>query len=154
MLHRITTEQLIRTNRETLWEFIGNPLNLEKITPPYMGFEVLGSLSPEMYPGQIIEYYVRPLLNIKLHWVTEITHVKEGFYFVDEQRAGPYAFWHHQHSLQEVAGGVLMKDQVHYQLPFSALGKLANSLFVKQQLAGIFDYRKDKLDQMFNKQVS
>ena len=130
---------------------MSSPKNLAAITPSYMGFEVISEqLSPVMYQGQIIEYHVRPLLGIPLHWVTEITHVQEGQFFVDEQRFGPYTFWHHQHHLKPVAEGVEMVDIVHYRLPFGPLGKLGNALFVKRQLKGIFDYRYRKLEELFN----
>ncbi len=102
-----------------------------------------------MYPGQIIEYNVHPVLNIPLYWMTEITHVEPMKYFVDEQRFGPYSLWHHQHHFKEVPGGVEMMDIVHYKLPMWFLGDIANELFVKKQLKGIFDYRTEKVDAMF-----
>ncbi|WP_242675538.1 SRPBCC family protein [Niastella koreensis] len=151
MLYTIETSQLIRADMATVWAFMSNPNNLARLTPAYLGFEVLSKEnSDRMYPGQIIEYYVKPLLNIKLHWVTEITHVQEASYFVDEQRFGPYAFWHHKHFLQEKAGGVEMRDLVHYKLPLGYLGKLANAVFVKKQLKGIFDFRYQQIDSLFN----
>lgn len=117
-----------------------------------MNFEVLSnSNSDKMYPGQIITYYVRPLLNIKLFWMTEITHVQENKYFVDEQRFGPYALWHHSHFFKEVPGGVEMRDQVYYKLPFGFLGNLVHALFVKKQLTGIFSYRRQVLEKRFGK---
>jgi ligand-binding SRPBCC domain-containing protein len=94
-----------------------------------------------MYPGQIIEYTVKPLLGIPLYWMTEITHVKEGAYFVDEQRFGPYTMWHHQHHFTEVKGGVRMEDIVHYKIPLGFLGDIAQVILVKKQLEGIFDFR-------------
>ena len=150
VLHTITAKQFIKADLTTAWDFIRSPKNLATITPEYMGFDILSELPEVMYPGQIIEYNVTPLLGIKLHWVTEITHVKELEYFVDEQRFGPYAFWHHKHFLKAVKGGVEMTDIVHYKLPLGILGKLANTLFVKRQLKAIFDYRYNKLEKMFN----
>lgn len=150
MLHSIFTEQVLKSNRQTIWNFISNPHNLAYITPSYMGFDIVGKVNAAMYPGQIIEYKVKPLMNIKLYWVTEITHVKEGHYFVDEQRFGPYAFWHHQHTISEVEGGIKMNDEVHYKLPLGALGKMVNGLLVKRQLDEIFNYRRQKLDEIFN----
>lgn len=130
---------------------MSSPANLSAITPDYMGFEMLNDLHGDnMYPGQIIEYYVRPVLGIRLHWVTEITHVKDHEFFVDEQRFGPYAFWHHKHFLKEVKGGVEMSDLVHYKAPFGILGKMANTLFIKQQLKNVFDYRYKKIEELFN----
>ena len=117
-----------------------------------MGFETLTTPeSDSMYAGQIISYYIRPLMGIRVFWMTEITHVAEGRYFVDEQRFGPYAFWHHTHFFTPVTGGVLMTDVVHYKLPFGIFGRLAHWLFVKKQLNGIFHFRTQVLEQRFGK---
>ena len=107
-----------------------------------MGFEIISKHHGEkMYPGQIIEYTVKPVLGIPLYWMTEITHVQEGSYFVDEQRFGPCTMWHHQHHFKVIPAGVAMEDIVHYKIPLGFLGDIANALFVKNQLQGIFDYR-------------
>ncbi len=151
MLHTIQTKQFIKSDINTVWEFMSSPKNLAAITPEYMQFEVLSDLGDgKMYQGQIIEYYVKPLLGIKLHWVTEITHVQELQFFVDEQRFGPYKFWHHKHSLKPINGGVEMLDLIHYQLPLGILGKLGNELFVKKQLQQVFDYRFKVVEKIFN----
>ena len=151
MLHTLQTTQFIKSDINTVWEFMSSPKNLATITPEYMQFEVLSDLGDgKMYSGQLIEYYVRPLLGIKLHWVTEITHVQELQFFVDEQRFGPYKFWHHKHFLKQVDGGVEMFDLAHYQLPLGLLGKLGNELFVKKQLQQVFDYRFKVVDKLFN----
>ena len=151
LLNTIETKQLIRADLATVWAFMSNPRNLARLTPPYMGFEVLSTENNDrVYEGQIIEYYVKPLLNIKLHWVTEITHVQDNAYFVDEQRFGPYTFWHHKHFLQETPTGVEMHDLVHYKLPMGFLGTLANAAFVKKQLQGIFDFRYQQIEMLFN----
>lgn len=132
---------------------MSNPRNLARITPSYLGFRILGMEETKgMYPGQIIEYYVSPVLGIKLHWVTEITHVQDKQFFVDEQRFGPYTFWHHKHFMEETSKGVLMTDVVHYKLPLGPLGRLANALFVKRQLNGIFGHRHKVLEDLFNGQ--
>lgn len=124
------------------WEFFSSPANLQHITPANLGFNIISKHHGQsMYPGQIIEYTVRPVLNIPLYWMTEITHVEPLRYFVDEQRYGPYSLWHHQHHFKEVPGGVQMTDIVHYKIPFWFLGDIANSLFVKKQLKAIFDFR-------------
>ena len=152
MLHTLQTTQLIKSDITTVWEFMSSPKNLVVITPEYMQFEVISELGEgNMYAGQIIEYYVRPLLGIKLHWVTEITHVKHKEYFVDEQRFGPYKFWHHKHFLKETSQGVEMYDLVHYQLPLGLIGKLGNQILVKKQLQQVFDYRFDIIEKLFNK---
>lgn len=153
MLHTFTTKQFLRTDLHTIWAFMSSPKNLSAITPSYMNFEILSNKDDlqSMYPGQIIEYHVKPLLGIKMHWVTEITHVKENEFFVDEQRFGPYSFWHHKHYIKEVNGGVEMMDILHYQLPFGFIGRIVNALFVKKKINQIFDYRYRKLEELFNR---
>lgn len=144
--------QRLPISLDQAWDYFSSPNNLAEITPPYMGFEVLSnSDSDKMYPGQIITYYVKPLLGIKLFWMTEITHVVEKQYFVDEQRFGPYAMWHHSHFFKAIPGGVEMRDQVHYKLPFGPLGALVHALFVKKQLQDIFIYRRQVLEKRFGR---
>ena len=152
MLHTLHTKQFIKSDLVTLWDFMSSPANLAKITPSYMGFHILSDIADtKMYPGQIIEYYVTPVAGIKMHWVTEITHVKDMAYFVDEQRFGPYAFWHHKHFLKQVPGGIEMTDVLHYKVPFGFLGKIVNALFIKKKINEIFNYRYNKLEELFNK---
>ena len=102
-----------------------------------------------MYAGQLIEYKVRPVLNIPMYWMTEITHVVDQTYFVDEQRYGPYAMWHHQHHFKAIEGGVEMTDLVHYKIPYWFLGDVANAIFVRKKLQEIFDFRKVKVEELF-----
>ena len=151
MLHTLQTKQFIKSDIQTVWDFMSSPENLAKITPPYMGFKILTDLNnSKMYPGQIIEYYVTPVAGTKMHWVTEITHVKNLEFFVDEQRFGPYSFWHHKHFLKQVDGGVEMTDIVHYKAPFGIIGKIANALFIGKKIKEIFDFRYKKLEEIFN----
>ena len=148
--YQLTTTQKIPTTIDEIWDFISSPANLKDITPEYMGFVVTGNTGiGKMYPGMIITYKVSPLLGIKLNWVTEITHVRDKEYFVDEQRIGPYAMWHHEHKIEAIAGGVLMTDIITYQPPFGVLGAIANALFIKKQLKEIFDYRKLALEKKY-----
>ncbi|MBM3433072.1 MAG: SRPBCC family protein [Bacteroidetes bacterium] len=143
--------QVLPISIEKAWDFFSDPANLATITPPGMGFHILSDHRPtRMYAGQLIEYRVSPLLGIPMYWMTEITHVVEGKYFIDEQRFGPYTLWHHQHHFQEVAGGVEMTDIVHYKVPFGLLGALADRLFVRQKLKQIFDYRYQAVAQLFS----
>ncbi|MEO6582814.1 MAG: SRPBCC family protein [Ferruginibacter sp.] len=136
------------------WDYFSSPVNLQKITPPAMGFKIISAHQGEkMYAGQIIEYKVKPVLGIPIYWMTEITHVKEHTYFVDEQRYGPYSLWHHQHHFKEANGQVEMTDIVHYKLPLWVIGDIANRIFVKQQLKSIFDYRFGAVEKMFREQV-
>ncbi len=153
MLHVKKTTQFLKADIETVWNFMSSPKNLSTITPSYMGFHIITNEEElnTMYAGQIIEYYVTPVLGIKIHWVTEITQAVHQQYFIDEQRFGPYSFWHHKHFLKQVDGGVEMTDIIHYKIPFGFLGKIMNSLFIKHKLNEIFDYRYQKLEELFNK---
>ena len=142
MIHQIKREQLLNANIEDVWEFVSSPLNLKKITPDYMNFTITSNdLEKEMYPGMIICYKVSPLLGIPTNWGTEITHVKKYKLFVDEQRVGPYKIWHHEHLFRVEGEGVLMIDIVSYKLPFGIIGKLLNTLFIKNKIQDIFNYR-------------
>jgi ligand-binding SRPBCC domain-containing protein len=135
---------------ETAWDFFSNPSNLSKITPEWLSFEVKTKLPGKMYAGMIITYTVRPLFNMTQTWVTEITHVNEPFYFVDEQRFGPYKFWHHQHIFSATEDGmVLMEDLVSYVIPFGFLGRIINRFIVSKKIKEIFEYRKAVLEKMF-----
>lgn len=148
--YSFTTVQLIPASIETAWEFFSNPTNLSTITPDKMNFRVISKhYGNKVYAGQLIEYKVSPLLGIPLYWMTEITHVEDKKYFVDEQRFGPYSLWHHQHQFKVIETGVEMTDIVHYKLPFWFLGDIANGLFVKKRLKEIFEYRRKKVEELF-----
>jgi len=150
--YQFKSKSLIKADISEVWDFVSSPLNLKVITPEYMGFKVTNQIGDQkMYPGMIITYKVSPVLGIKMNWVTEITQVKELEYFVDEQRIGPYAMWHHEHKIEAIEGGVLMTDIVSYQPPFGFIGAIANSLFIRKQLRGIFDYRKTAMEKQFGK---
>ena len=136
---------------EKAWEFFSSPLNLSKITPESMKFVVTSDYTEQtkMYEGMIITYKVSPLLGIKMDWMTEITTVKDKEYFIDEQRFGPFKFWHHEHHFEEINGGVLMTDKLTYGIPFGIFGQLANTIIVAKQTQEIFDYRVKAVDEMF-----
>ena len=153
-VHTIKQVQRLPISLESAWDFFSNPMNLKVITPDRMGFNVTSDpdySSRKMYAGQVITYTVTPMLRIPLFWMTEITHVVEGRFFVDEQRVGPYSLWHHQHHFKAIPGGVEMTDLVHYRVPLGWLGDFANRLFVSRQLDDIFDYRREKLEVLFGK---
>lgn len=151
-VYSLTTVQTIPITLQQAWEFFSTPGNLKEITPAHMGFIIKSKhQSNELYAGQIIEYTVKPLFGIPVYWMTEITHVKEGQYFIDEQRFGPYSLWHHQHHFKEIDGHVEMTDIVHYKIPGWFLGDMANALFVQKQLKNIFDYRYQAIAQKFGK---
>jgi len=143
-------QQKIRTTIDELWRFISSPVNLKEITPDYMGFDITTKNLPDkMYAGMIIAYRVSPLLGLKTTWVTEITHIVEKMYFVDEQRVGPYVLWHHQHIIEPLENGVLMTDIVSYKPPFGILGRIANNLIIKNKLNEIFDFRTKAIEKRF-----
>ena len=148
-LYRLQSRQKLPISQEEAWQFLSDPKNLKIITPDYMGFEIRSGGDRPMFPGQIIQYIVTPVAGLKTNWVTEITHVKEGEYFVDEQRFGPYALWHHKHFIQPVPGGVEMEDIIDYKLPFGFIGQLAHPILVEPKLREIFEYRKQKLVELF-----
>ena len=134
---------------EQAWNFLSDPKNLKTITPDYMGFIIESGADRAMFPGQIIQYIVTPVMGIKTKWVTEITHVEHMKYFVDEQRFGPYALWHHKHFIKEIPGGVAMEDIIDYKLPMGIIGQLVHPIVVKPKLDEIFEYRRKKLIELF-----
>ncbi|MBL0342217.1 MAG: SRPBCC family protein [Bacteroidetes bacterium] len=149
-IYSLHSQQQIPISLHEAWDFFSSPANLKTMTPPNIGFEITSAFSNEkMYNGQIITYIVKPLAGIPLTWVTEITHVQEPHYFVDEQRFGPYALWHHKHFFKEIKGGVEMTDHVHYALPLGILGRFANTILVENQLKQIFDFRFQKMKEIF-----
>jgi ligand-binding SRPBCC domain-containing protein len=147
--HQLQRTQILGISLEEAWRFFTNPANLNEITPASMGFRMLDTIPEKVYPGMIIRYTVKPLLNIPVHWVTEITQVEEKAFFIDDQRVGPYRLWHHQHLFRETAEGVEMTDIVTYALPLGLLGRLAGSLFVHRKVRKIFDYRYHILEKHF-----
>jgi len=149
-VYRLKTIQKIPVSPESVWDFISSPANLQKITPPCMGFRITTpDLPAKAYPGMIIQYKVSPVAGIRMTWVTEITQVKEMEYFVDEQRVGPYSLWHHEHHLKPVQGGTLMTDIVHYRPPLWILGDLAQYVLIRRQLREIFGFRTRALEKIF-----
>lgn len=152
--YQFKQEMKVNASIDEVWDFISSPKNLKEITPEYMGFDITSKDLPEkMYPGMIISYIVKPLLGIKTTWVTEITQVKDKEYFVDEQRVGPYTIWHHQHFVEAIKGGVLMKDIVSYKPPFGFLGSIANRLMIKRKLQEIFEYRTIAIEAKYGKTI-
>jgi len=131
------------------WTFFSDPRNLSRITPPSLGLEPTSDLPEKMYPGMIVTYRVRPIPWIRVGWVTEITHVRETSLFVDEQRFGPYRFWHHEHHFREIEGGVEMEDIVHSALPLGGVGRVVAGPLVRRRLDRIFAFRRRFLEREF-----
>jgi ligand-binding SRPBCC domain-containing protein len=145
----IKAKQDITISIDEAWNFFSNPNNLPKITPPWLNLKVTSELPDKMYEGMIITYKVYPFLGIPSNWVTEITTVKEKTFFIDEQRFGPYKFWHHQHHFKEIDEGVEMKDIVSYALPLDPLSRLLNNILVEKKVEEIFSFRKGLLEDLF-----
>ncbi|MGV3705059.1 MAG: SRPBCC family protein [Arcticibacter sp.] len=135
---------------ERAWDFFSSPHNLARITPS-MGFKIVSELdeNQKMYPGILIGYKITPLLGIKMDWLTEITHIEHHRYFIDEQRFGPFALWHHQHHFEEISGGTKMTDILSYAIPYGIIGKLTHELIVRDRILDIFNYRKQKINELF-----
>ncbi|MES2748597.1 MAG: SRPBCC family protein [Bacteroidota bacterium] len=148
-IYQLHSKQLVPISIEKAWDFFSDPKNLEVITPTDMKFKTLSGDERSIFAGQIIQYIVTPLLGIPMKWVTEITHVVDKKYFVDEQRFGPYALWHHKHFFKEIEGGVEMEDIVDYKVPFGILGQWMHPILVKPKLNEIFEYRRKKLIELF-----
>lgn len=150
--YKLHTEQIIHASLEEVWDFFSSPENLDNLTPGNMAFEITSQKPvPKMFEGQMIEYKVAPVLNIPLHWKTLISEVKDKEYFVDEQLEGPYKFWRHKHIFKSLGiNTVKMNDELEYALPLGPLGTIAHTLYVKNRLKEIFDYRYQKVDQLFN----
>jgi len=141
--------QFMNVTAEKAWDFFSSPMNLAEITPPWLDFRVMSEVPEKMYEGMMVQYKVHPLAGLPIWWVTEITHVNEPYFFVDEQRKGPYTLWHHEHHFKEQDGGVLMTDIVHYILPLSAISQPFIGWYVARKLDAIFDYRANMLKHLF-----
>ncbi len=152
-MHHITTEQFIPISIDKAWDFFSNPHNLNLITPRDMSFKIIGDVPEYMYEGMFIQYKIKPMLNISVDWVTEITHIKDQTFFVDEQREGPYKIWHHEHHFKQHNNGVLMTDKLYYDIGKGFIGSIAGALFVHKKVKHIFDFRYKKIDELFNSSI-
>ena len=148
-IFKLKYSQKLPISLNEAWDFLSSPSNLELITPKSMDFNITDYDKKKAYPGQIIQYTVKPLFGMKINWVTEITQVQDKKFFVDEQRFGPYSFWHHKHFIKEIENGVLMEDVIHYKIPLGPIGVLLNFLFINSKLKSIFKYRKQELIKTF-----
>lgn len=148
-IYTLHKKQNLPISLEEAWNFLSNPKNLKIITPDYMSFDMITKTDRPLYTGQILQYIVTPLLGIKTKWVSEITHIENKKYFVDEQLYGPYSLWHHKHFIKEIDGGVEMEDIIDYKIPLGILGQLVHPFLVKPKLEEIFSYRQKKLIELF-----
>jgi|SRR4051812_15625581 ligand-binding SRPBCC domain-containing protein len=150
-VYTLQAEQLLPVDLQKAWAFFSSPNNLALITPPEMGFITLTPMADgqEIYTGMLIDYTVKPLFGIAMHWQTEIKSVEKPYRFTDTQLKGPYRLWEHIHTFTQTDKGVLMKDEVKYQLPFGPIGDLTNSVLVRKKLASLFSYRKAAIERIF-----
>ena len=153
-MYILNSIQQLPISKEEAWAFFSDPSQLENITPDHMSMKPMQELPKYMYEGMIILYRIEPFFKVNMKWVTEITHIQEGKYFIDEQRFGPFRFWHHQHRLIENKAGVELQDTVHYVMPFSILGRVAHQLFIRKRIENIFSYRKKQLETHFRERVN
>lgn len=149
-MHRLKREQFLPIPLDQAWDFFATPRNLNEVTPEDMVFEITSELPDKMYEGLMITYRINPMFNIPVNWVTEITHIQEKVFFVDEQRQGPYHIWHHEHHFKAVEGGVLMTDLLYYDIGKSIFGWIAGKMFVHKKVAEIFNYRHKILESYFS----
>lgn len=149
MIQQLVQQQWLPISLSEAWHFFATPKNLNLITPPGMSFVIKNELPDEMYEGLLIQYTIRPFLNIPFDWLTEITHIKPQQYFVDEQRFGPYKLWHHEHHFKEEKNGVIMTDLLNYDIGKSVFGRIAGAVYVHKQIKNIFAYRTEKLKEIF-----
>jgi len=140
-MYHIRKKTLVNTDIKTVWRFISNPENLNKITPNEMDFLIISPVPDEMFNGLLIEYQIKIPFFGKRKWLTEIKHIVPMESFVDEQRIGPYQFWYHYHELQKVSNGVLIIDHITYSVPFGIIGKFLHKLLIRPLLSKIFAYR-------------
>ncbi|SFH88513.1 SRPBCC family protein [Halpernia frigidisoli] len=151
-IYTLTSEQILPISLETAWEFFSTPKNLDKITPAEMNFNITNDPPDKTYPGQIITYKIGILPGIKSNWVTEITQLKEKEFFVDEQRFGPYAMWHHEHHFEKISESeTLMRDLLNFKMPLGAFGDLVAGKLVLNKVKFIFESRFKILEDYFSR---
>ena len=154
-MHIYKTEQWLPISVEAAWKFFSTPNNLALITPPELDFKIQTKLNgEEIFDGMIIDYKVKPLFGIPLHWQTEICRVLKNSLFIDRQIKGPYKVWEHTHTFEKSDSGVLMKDEVIYKLPLGFIGEIAHKITVKDKIEKIFSYRKKILNELFSSYVT
>lgn len=150
-LYKLERKQNLNITIEEAWDFFSNPRNLSKITPDGMGFIITNEPPEKMVPGMIITYKIKALAGINMNWVTEITYMQPPYMFVDEQRFGPYKFWHHTHNFKSAGNKTEMTELVYYGVPFGILGQIVHPIIVRPKLEDIFNFRYKMLDDYFNK---
>lgn len=150
-MYQFKTEQWLPVTLDKAWSFFSSPQNLARITPPELDFRILPPVTnQEIFEGMKIDYILKPLWGIPVHWQTEICKVEKNKLFIDIQKKGPYKSWEHIHHFSERDGGVFMRDELNYELPLSLIGNFAHWLFVKNKIKRIFQYRENTITSIFS----
>ena len=148
-MHRIVHKQQLPVSLDEIWKFFSLPGNLKKITPPSLGFNIVSGGEGVMYKGMVVTYDIDSAFSLPYTWVTEIAEYEEKKFFVDRQRSGPYAYWNHEHYFAEIPNGIEITDILEYKMPLGLLGTLAHPFFIKNKIQKIFEYRSQKLEELF-----
>ncbi|MEO8553865.1 MAG: SRPBCC family protein [Kofleriaceae bacterium] len=148
-MYELERHQRVAAPRAQVFAFFADAANLQQMTPPELGFEILTPQPIDMRAGARIAYRIT-LHHVPMTWQTLIEDYQPSDRFVDVQLAGPYKVWHHTHTFEDApGGGTVLGDHVRYALPFGPLGKVAHALFVKRQLQRIFDHRARVMRDLF-----
>tara|TARA_B100001059_G_C17491373_1_gene406509 strand:+ start:22 stop:519 length:498 start_codon:yes stop_codon:yes gene_type:complete len=150
-LYTLYAKQTVAKEIDLIWDFFRKPSNLNKLTPEDVEFKIISGKSDDFYQGKMISYKIKPFKMLSFNWITEISHVKEGSYFVDDQVFGPYKMWHHEHHFKSNGDGTtVIIDKVKYKVPFYILGTLMHKIFIRKKLFNIFMFRQKKINELFN----
>lgn len=150
---KLVREQIIEQPIDQVFGFFSSAQNLEALTPPWLNFEILTPQPIEMHVGTIIQYALR-VRGLPVQWTTAISSWRPPYEFVDVQLSGPYALWHHRHTFEARGNSTLVRDEIHYRLPFGWLGSLVHALIVKHDINTIFNYRVKAVAQQFDQPKS
>jgi len=150
-LYTLYAKQTVAKEIDSIWDFFRKPRNLNKLTPDDVEFKIISGKSDDFYEGKLISYKIKPFKMFNFNWVTEISQVKVGSYFIDNQIFGPYKMWHHEHHFKSNGDGTTdIIDKVKYKLPFYILGRLMHKMFIRKKLFNIFMFRQKKINDLFN----
>ena len=150
-LYTLYAKQTVNKGVDVLWNFFKKPTNLNNLTPEDVNFKIKSGKSDDFYEGKIISYKIKPFKLLTLNWVSEISQIKEGSYFIDNQVSGPYKMWHHEHHFKSNDNGTTdIIDKVKYKVPFYIVGRLMHKIFIKKKLFDIFSFRQKQIHELFN----
>lgn len=147
-IHTLRCEMVVSKSLPETFSIFEDPLNLAKITPSWLSFQVTTPGPIELRKGTEINYRIK-WLGVPMSWTTVFTEYEPPFLFVDEQVKGPYSLWRHRHTFKPISEGTLVGDDVEYSLPFGPLGELVHGVIVRRQVLGIFRFRQEQLRKLF-----